>query len=258
MSLSLLRDPHLLSEAVDWPVELAPGKGWFCCPGIENDCVLVRCWRGPTPDPESKKEPPGYKWLACRNPAHRESNESDRAYLERMATYEVPTRHMAMVQDREVLEEVTMAKSNLGPRGVACLIQDLRRAVKLVRANDLRDPEWGFELRVRPSNYIDILAQFGQNPTPVPVENVPRPRVVETSNGERKVVEPQSCWCGCEGMTKGGRFLPGHDAKLKGRLTKMVKDTTLPRQDRKDALAEIQQLGWERFVPQAILEELGV
>lgn len=26
-------------------------------------------------------------------------------------------------------------------------------------------------------------------------------------------VRPQSCACGCGGMTKGGEFLPGHDQK---------------------------------------------
>lgn len=29
---------------------------------------------------------------------------------------------------------------------------------------------------------------------------------------------PRECICGCGGQTKGGRFIPGHDAKLKGRL----------------------------------------
>ena len=29
--------------------------------------------------------------------------------------------------------------------------------------------------------------------------------------------EPQACGCGCGGMTKGGRFLPGHDARMHGK-----------------------------------------
>jgi hypothetical protein len=32
--------------------------------------------------------------------------------------------------------------------------------------------------------------------------------------------EPQSCGCGCGGMTKGGRFLPGHDARMHGQAKK--------------------------------------
>jgi hypothetical protein len=29
---------------------------------------------------------------------------------------------------------------------------------------------------------------------------------------------PRPCECGCGGMTEGGRFRPGHDAKLASRL----------------------------------------
>lgn len=42
---------------------------------------------------------------------------------------------------------------------------------------------------------------------------------------------PQPCGCGCGGMTKGGRFLPGHDARFhaaqkKGRLGAAVAHAT--------------------------------
>lgn len=33
-----------------------------------------------------------------------------------------------------------------------------------------------------------------------------------------KVKEPQACLCGCGGSTKGGRFLPGHDARYHARV----------------------------------------
>lgn len=36
----------------------------------------------------------------------------------------------------------------------------------------------------------------------------------------RKVAEPKECTCGCGGFTKGGRFLPGHDAKYHARLAR--------------------------------------
>ena len=35
---------------------------------------------------------------------------------------------------------------------------------------------------------------------------------------------PRECACGCGGMTKGGRFLPGHDAKHKGNLIRTVRE----------------------------------
>lgn len=34
---------------------------------------------------------------------------------------------------------------------------------------------------------------------------------------------PRECDCGCGGMTKGGLFLPGHDAKLKSRLKRFAR-----------------------------------
>jgi hypothetical protein len=38
------------------------------------------------------------------------------------------------------------------------------------------------------------------------------------------------CLCGCGGHTKGGRFLPGHDARLRGKLIgKEIKGTSAQR-----------------------------
>lgn len=41
-------------------------------------------------------------------------------------------------------------------------------------------------------------------PVKVTAEKAPRVRAAK---------EPKECLCGCGGMTKGGRFLPGHDAR---------------------------------------------
>ncbi|MDA3833524.1 MAG: hypothetical protein PF495_09020 [Spirochaetales bacterium] len=40
---------------------------------------------------------------------------------------------------------------------------------------------------------------------------------------ERSAKKPRECGCGCEGLTKGGEFLPGHDARHKGNLKRGVK-----------------------------------
>lgn len=40
----------------------------------------------------------------------------------------------------------------------------------------------------------------------------------------RKPKEPAKCECGCGKLTKGGHFLPGHDARLKSRLKKSAAD----------------------------------
>lgn len=54
---------------------------------------------------------------------------------------------------------------------------------------------------------------------------------------------PQRCHCGCGSLTKGGRFVPGHDAKLKGRLgqARSAQDTHA---DYVEALAERIARGW--------------
>ena len=35
----------------------------------------------------------------------------------------------------------------------------------------------------------------------------------EKAPSKAKGKTPQVCLCGCKGMTKGGRFIPGHDAR---------------------------------------------
>lgn len=54
------------------------------------------------------------------------------------------------------------------------------------------------------------------------------------------------CQCGCGGVTKGGRFRPGHDAKLKGMLLRRIV------QGDDAALEELRQLGWEHFATKAL------
>ena len=51
-----------------------------------------------------------------------------------------------------------------------------------------------------------------------------------------------ACLCGCGGLPKRGRFLPGHDAKLKGALLRRA------RHGDSSALAELRQLGWDHFL----------
>jgi hypothetical protein len=53
------------------------------------------------------------------------------------------------------------------------------------------------------------------------------------------------CLCGCEGQTKGGRFLPGHDAKLKSTLV------TASLAGSKRAASKLEKLGWTKFLEAA-------
>lgn len=56
------------------------------------------------------------------------------------------------------------------------------------------------------------------------------------------------CHCGCGGRTKGGRYIPGHDAKHKGSLMRKVfylGDTD----EGEAARLELVLRGWEKFYP---------
>ena len=60
----------------------------------------------------------------------------------------------------------------------------------------------------------------------------------------RTKVKAPICLCGCEGQTKGGRFLPGHDAKLKKALLAAA------RAGKKRAANKLEKLGWSKFLDQ--------
>jgi hypothetical protein len=55
-------------------------------------------------------------------------------------------------------------------------------------------------------------------------------------------IKAPDCQCGCGGHTKGGRFLPGHDAKLKKELI------TLALSGKKRARNRLEKLGWGKFL----------
>lgn len=58
---------------------------------------------------------------------------------------------------------------------------------------------------------------------------------------ESKTQLPE-CECGCGNRTKGGRFLPGHDAKLKKSLIEAALGGS------KRATAKLEELGWTKFL----------
>jgi hypothetical protein len=49
---------------------------------------------------------------------------------------------------------------------------------------------------------------------------------------------PRECTCGCGGITSGGLFLPGHDARMRSRLLREIRDGATPESERA-ALAEL-------------------
>lgn len=63
----------------------------------------------------------------------------------------------------------------------------------------------------------------------------------------KKPIQPkegQPCLCGCDGTTAGGKFLPGHDAKLKGIFQQSHRNGGLDAGQQK----LVGELGWERFL----------
>ena len=62
-----------------------------------------------------------------------------------------------------------------------------------------------------------------------------------------KKKEPQACLCECGEQTLGGKFRPGHDAKLKSRLVEAAKS---PKERiAGKARARLEELGWGNFIP---------
>lgn len=56
--------------------------------------------------------------------------------------------------------------------------------------------------------------------------------------------QPRECMCGCGETTKGGKFLPGHDAKLKSQLLTVSRSDEAAAPERKKARAKLRRLGW--------------
>lgn len=65
---------------------------------------------------------------------------------------------------------------------------------------------------------------------------------------KREPKTPKPCRCGCGETTGGGKFRPGHDAKLKGRLSTITGDATLTAEERKAAADELTELGWTKYI----------
>lgn len=85
----------------------------------------------------------------------------------------------------------------------------------------------------------DVAADLGRKPR--------KPRQPKTSR-------PTSgtCVCGCAGTTKGGRFQPGHDARLKSQLRKAASGGD------HGAVQRLIELGWENYIPADAPAELAL
>ncbi len=67
--------------------------------------------------------------------------------------------------------------------------------------------------------------------------------------------EPRPCLCGCGVMTRGGRFLPGHQAKLVAMVRRQLRTDSLLAnlmEEQRGYAREQKLIGW-RGVPEALL-----
>lgn len=70
----------------------------------------------------------------------------------------------------------------------------------------------------------------------------PTPQQRDQARAERKAAQSRPCTCGCEGVTKGGAFLPGHDARLVSQFAKAVHDDPSVADDARKLLADFPAL----------------
>jgi len=91
---------------------------------------------------------------------------------------------------------------------------------------------------------------------PAPTQQPPTSAAEPSTKGRRgkpaKVKAPKEncspvCLCGCGGTTGGGRFVLGHDAKLKSELLRTFRGDGLSAEQQQ----LVEQLGWQRFMTPA-------
>ncbi len=79
--------------------------------------------------------------------------------------------------------------------------------------------EWQLEQDARAAKLAEERIMAKEQAKAAPKAAPRAKRVTKAAEGR----QPKECLCGCGGMTKGGRFLPGHDAKYHSALAKASK-----------------------------------
>lgn len=70
--------------------------------------------------------------------------------------------------------------------------------------------------------------------------------------GEKKMATPQQCLCKCGSETKGGKFIPGHDARLKGQFIREYREaTTQAAKDKVTKAVEAINPMWTKYLTDA-------
>lgn len=111
---------------------------------------------------------------------------------------------------------------------------------KLLRAaNSNPSPGQVISIEIMPSTEADAIVDTLTGNMGLPVEEGEYSRksrtskspaanksaaAAKTGGAKKSKGTPRECTCGCGGMTAGGLFLPGHDARYKGRLLARIRE----------------------------------
>lgn len=74
-----------------------------------------------------------------------------------------------------------------------------------------------------------------------------KPSRSKEAKSPKPKLPPRRCVCSCGEMTKGGEFLPGHDARYKSALIREVKAG-----GNDEARAELERRGWTKFLDKSL------
>lgn len=126
---------------------------------------------------------------------------------------------------------------------VACETRVDQRVVRHPLGRELRECRQAGE-RDRAANRLAREQRRGNNPM---ADSAPGTEQEPKQPRERKPPKPKVGACHhCGEPTKGGQFVTGHDAKLKGDLQRVAVDPHKPESDRVLAIAEQEARGWHK------------
>jgi hypothetical protein len=101
------------------------------------------------------------------------------------------------------------------------------------------------QIRAETSQVDGDQARPHYDPTEATMSTPEKPARKQVSAATARKPKPGlRCRCGCGGTTRGGQFLPGHDARLKAALVGMAKQTG--HSDQRSAAAELVARGWTK------------
>lgn len=135
------------------------------------------------------------------------------------------------------------------------IVFELNDAVDLTEihnaiADAVGEPQAKFSRPEANSPYDEPDSPYDEQPDEFIPDEI---REEDDPDGELDAIAFPICECGCSFPTRGGRFIPGHDARLKSALMRRVfnarSDEGLDEQAADEAQGELVLRGWWKFYP---------